>query len=112
MMNIEEKARIMKMQLSCPRHGNAFMIQEGGAVYCGALTPNEISKKCFYHPSLTYIERKEYRGTEKILKPDVMSQIFKPKKRYIIKKKKKKKKRHYNKSVLQRMNKLMELDKK
>ena len=35
----------------CPRHGSAFMKQEGASYYCEAPTPGEISKKCFYHPT-------------------------------------------------------------
>ncbi len=38
----------------CPRHGVKYMTREGASFYCGAPTPGEISKKCFYHPNANH----------------------------------------------------------
>jgi hypothetical protein len=45
---------------SCPVHGQKFLVKENvGSVYCGALTPGEITEKCFWHVRGKFNNNKE-----------------------------------------------------
>lgn len=110
MIDIVAKTKSMKKELGCPRHGSEFMITDGGAVYCIAPTPGEISSKCFFHPRIYKKPRKKHKDKSKIVIPNVLQTLFKKKKKYVTKPRKKVD-RVYNKSALQKMNKLMEINK-